>query len=589
MVNVARALDSMLGEIDAAIEGVAEVDERGSALLHVAVIELNHATHRVTARPEEASRELRPGLAAIVQIVAGEDDACCNHDISNGAARGALREVPGVTDAAIDALAAFDASVATAEQWAAYRCAAHHAKARVARAAEGVVKARNLLNEPAQVALAARFDTAARSLRDGPVTSAFEDLALWGRAIDLAMSLADTGQSHRQTREAMEQLLTRISPDVRHADQLEAYIRAAELCAAQRAIADERTIVRQLRPAWRALSRRSRIAAGDVTAMLPNLLSDAQAMTDPGLLAGLSALREHLDALAMLERLSRLLAGDGDARREPVADASWARTADRMLRLAQQVDDDRTRASAMSALANFERRATMIFAPGGERDLRGVCEGAAGEVEVQAWGLATDGRAAHLLESLETRREAWRVRCEGEGLEAEADEALTTARAVSAASEAVWAMRAADVSGPRGAWYVSPETAGSLASAHVSAASLVVSDVLDGDIARAGAGATALETSHATSRLMARIEREATASGPISPSAGAALMRLLCERDAPGGAAAADLAIAARYAGDAASAAEADSEHARLARAWGEAAAGRALRAWSTTRGDGRR
>ena len=574
-VNAGRAIDSVLGEIDVVIAGVADVDEHTGAMLRVAVIELGHATQRITARPDEAHMQIRPGLSAIMQIIGG-DEACCDRVATVGAAWETVRDVPGVTDAAIEALAAFDASIARADAWLAYRCAAHHARQRVERAAVGVVKARAMLGEPAQVSLASRFDTAARGLVDGPVTPAFDDLALWGRAIELA----EAGPGQRQTRDAMEQLLTRISPDVRHVEQLEAFIRAAELCAAQRGIGDERTVVRQLRPAWRAISRRARSLAGEVAVTLPSLLRDSHAMTDPALLAVLAALREQIEAIAMLERLSRVLASEHDGRREPLADEAWARTADRLLRLAQQVEDDRTRPSAMTALVAFERRATRIAAPDGERDLRDALAEAGDEAHAAAWARVTEDRTAELLDALDERRRAWRQRCEREGLDANADEALATARALSAASESVRALRAAEMKGFHSAWFIPSSVASSLAMAHVNMASLVVRDALDGEFARALEGAARLETSQASARLMAWITREDDATGQ---SLIASLLRLTCA----GGdhsPAAGDIAIAARYAADADMG---DAEHARLARAWGEAAAERALRAWPIARRDG--
>lgn len=577
-------LAAALETIDAMIQRRAGVPHaEHAAMLEVAAIELRHATARVSASRDPLPRVLRGAIAPLAQLSGEANIACCDKDNEprlDGLLE-ALAECPGLTDAGLDSLAEYLEMLNRAEAWVGYRCAARQARKRLDTAAQTLLEAPVWLSEAAKVSLGARFDAAMLALGAGPDREPLEELALWGRVLRLADALSDTGASHRHIREALERMLTRRDAAGAERARLEAFERAVALCHAQRAIEDERVVIRQLRPAWRALARLARASAAAVNSTLPDLLRDPRAMSDPAHLTRVTTLREHLRTLDMVRGLSRDLSANTDGTREPVANETWARAADRVLRLAQQVDDDRTRPDAIGSLRVFARCLESIMHTWGEQDLRAVCEGRAPAWLAEAWELVTDDKSATLLAALETRRAAWRMRCGREGLDADAEEALVTAMVVSIAAEAAWAVAALRPDAAAGAmpgWFVSRDTARRLSSAINGAVSGIVSNAIDGNIREARTRAERAKSSHATARLMGRIEQAAHVAYPASAMR-FTVLGLMCDADA-WNLVRADIAVAARYAEEARFAA-ADRDYARVSAAWSEAAAERVLEAWN--------
>lgn len=147
-------------------------------------------------------------------------------------------------------------------------------------------------------------------------------------AAELAAALQSLApaNSGRASLAALDQLISasefRTDPGV--ADRLLASLEALSLVRV--APTEDKTLLRQLRPAARALEPAARNAASQLLEDLPRLIKRADALADPGVLASINSARRRREDQRLVRRLSELCADDTLAATPPPKDNAPADT-----------------------------------------------------------------------------------------------------------------------------------------------------------------------------------------------------------------------------------------------------------------------
>ncbi|MCA9287095.1 MAG: hypothetical protein KDA05_00835 [Phycisphaerales bacterium] len=213
-------------------------------------------------------------------------------------------------------------------------------------------------------------------------------------------------QAGRRAREALSAYIA-VPPSNRELEArvLSAYSRGLDLALAPPDLPDDRRLVRQIRPAWREFRDNARIACDRVAEVLPTLLNDSAAMTDPGVLALFNGAGTALGEARSMVDLSLLLAGVAEpaADQEPVAADANRDLAARVLSLAQAASRGGPEGvAAMRDLGTLGTDAAAWRVMPAEPGLR-----AAAARQNASWNRATDGRELDLLDLLDRTRAAY--------------------------------------------------------------------------------------------------------------------------------------------------------------------------------------
>ncbi|MFO0835055.1 MAG: hypothetical protein U0638_08805 [Phycisphaerales bacterium] len=128
--------------------------------------------------------------------------------------------------------------------------------------------------------------------------------------------------SGRASLTALDQLVSvsEFRTDAGVADRLLAAMDALSLIHA--APADDKSLLRQLRPAARALEPAARNAASQLLEDLPRIIKRSDALADPGLLASINSARRRRDDQSLVRRLSELCADEARTVTPPTKDAA---------------------------------------------------------------------------------------------------------------------------------------------------------------------------------------------------------------------------------------------------------------------------
>lgn len=268
----------------------------------------------------------------------------------------------------------------------------------------------------ARAAFEPALDRALATMADpGRRAQGLAELRRHGRLLALvrAADRLPDDQTGRRAREALSNFIA-IPPTNREleATLLGAYERALGLVHAARSLPDDRALVRQLRPAWREFQNTARAAADRLADVLPTLLNDSAAMSDPGIISLFSATASALDEARGLHELTALLAGQPPAGAEPVALDAHRDLAARLLTLAQAVSrssgGDSTAARRDLAAIALDAAAWRILPA--EAELR-----AAVAAPDRAWTTATEGREHDLLDLVDRTRAAYLANIASQG------------------------------------------------------------------------------------------------------------------------------------------------------------------------------
>lgn len=146
------------------------------------------------------------------------------------------------------------------------------------------------------------------------------------RVMRLASELAaklqalEPASSGRASLTALDQLISasEFRTDAGVADRLLTAMDALSLIRS--APSDDKSLLRQLRPAARALEPAARNAASQLLEDLPRLIKRSDALADPGMLASINSARRRRDDQHLVRRLSDLCADDTRAAASPPKD-----------------------------------------------------------------------------------------------------------------------------------------------------------------------------------------------------------------------------------------------------------------------------
>ncbi len=128
--------------------------------------------------------------------------------------------------------------------------------------------------------------------------------------------------SGRASLAALDQLISSsdFRTDAGVADRVLAAMDALSLIRATPA--DDKSLLRQVRPAARALEPAARNAASQLLEDLPRIIKRSDALADPGLLASINSARRRRDDQSLVRRLSELCADDARTVTPPTKDAA---------------------------------------------------------------------------------------------------------------------------------------------------------------------------------------------------------------------------------------------------------------------------
>jgi len=140
--------------------------------------------------------------------------------------------------------------------------------------------------------------------------------------LSIRLQALEPAASGRASLTALDQLISssEFRTDAGVADRLLAAMDALSLIRA--APGDDKSLLRQLRPAARALEPAGRNAASQLLEDLPRIIKRSDALADPGLLASINSARRRREDQSLVRRLSELCADDARAGMSPTKDAA---------------------------------------------------------------------------------------------------------------------------------------------------------------------------------------------------------------------------------------------------------------------------
>jgi hypothetical protein len=250
--------------------------------------------------------------------------------------------------------------------------------------------------------------------KDDRRESALVELRRLGRLGRVATraGLVEDAALSRKIRLTLIQMMGSGQPDLGgETRQLDAFERALDLLADKGKLADERDLARQLRPLNRALTPTLRDAERKLQGALPDLLTRSDAMSDPGMLAIISAYKRALDDLRIVAALNAAMTGDKTTTSgEPVVTDRWKRIADRVLKLGQDVARPELRETALESIRGMGEQIAQFTKLPGEDSLRDAAQKAknsSGDKATTVWTALTGGREAGLVSEISDRRGGW--------------------------------------------------------------------------------------------------------------------------------------------------------------------------------------
>jgi len=374
-----------------------------AADLALAAHDLGAAAAAMTANDADIHKLVRDGMAGLLQIPrAGPGPRALAE--SNApplkTELDAWRAAPGVLPETIAALTVLDATLESARQWAAYRPASDRTRESVRAAGRAILTPAAWLTPAARAKLGEEFGAAVGELVEKRIDTRLKRLARLGRIIASVNTLEDTNPGKKVRQAVLAMIFAPAADYEAESRVLDSFERSLRLALVEPE--DERNLVRVVRLAVRSVSATGRQTGPKLVLALPDILARPGAMTEPGILATISAHKTVVNDWAMLSRLSAELTAQGiDAPSRPGAagpSARWVRISDRVFKLGQDLARADTRDAAMTDLRQLAGQIDRFLELPGEASLR---EGSA------AWGLLTGGKEKELLAEISDRRGGW--------------------------------------------------------------------------------------------------------------------------------------------------------------------------------------
>lgn len=399
-IVLGRTLARGLPEIDRAI-GALE-GETGAAQASLLATDLTAAARSLDDPKADPWRETRDGFALLSRGLK-PDDRTGWIDESLKADEPLAGEIDRWSSAlsfsAVDreALVQLDALATAGVGWPAYHAAAVHLRRAAREACDGM----SSLPEPTRSGALDQFK-AALHLPAEQRAAAFMQLRRIARLAALALRVQSLDDAP-----AIKRLRTELARALSEPAPTDAAAESARLAALERTLAllhpklpDERTIVRQLRPAWRVLAAALRPTEQKLVQALPEVLTRADAATDPGITSAIAAQRRAVQDIDLLLNLNTAMADQGTG--EPGLNGLWKLAADRAFKLGQDLAKPTAHDEALAGLRELASQTQDFNELPGEAELK-----AASRTDPSAWSVLTGGQTQPLLAEIAGRRGTW--------------------------------------------------------------------------------------------------------------------------------------------------------------------------------------
>lgn len=424
---------------------------------------------------------------------------------------------PGVAPEAIEALRGLDAVFEAAETWGAYRPAAARLRAAVRAAAAAPLGTQQWVPAATRERLGADFSAAARELASDNIAGAPAALARLGRLARLISRVDELDDSApgRRVRAAVADAAAGLG-----GGGLDAMERTLDLALFKPA--DDRSLVRHVRPAWRIIAPTLRQTEQKLLGAMPEILARPEAMTDPAVLSAIAAHRRVVQDLQMLAGLSATLGERGiDLAVKPGEQGPqprWVRISDRVLRLGQDMAKPEGRDEALASLRELAGQLERFLELPGEASLR---RGG------PAWEVLAGGKQSALLSEISDRRGGWLDGWDRQGYAGAAGDIqrLDSLRAImETMHDLVPVVEATDARAATGGsaytallawpgWELSPESLGELCRGMSDRTAEAVALITSGDAAKAQETVAQVRRDFAVAILAGRLARELEGRG----------------------------------------------------------------------------
>lgn len=172
-----------------------------------------------------------------------------------------------------------------------------------------------------------------------------------------------------------------------------------ELGAERTTLMDDKSVVRQLRPALRSIGEMAKASSAELFESLARVASKPDASGDPGVMAAVNLFAENVELLKVLHRASEAIEDPGPPPTDPTARESAKPFTDGLLKLAKEVADPKQRDRSLGALRNLATDVADLMELPGEKRLREKAP------ELEA---LLGGKGADALALIDRERGAWR-------------------------------------------------------------------------------------------------------------------------------------------------------------------------------------
>jgi hypothetical protein len=172
-----------------------------------------------------------------------------------------------------------------------------------------------------------------------------------------------------------------------------------ELAAERTTLMDDKSVVRQLRPALRSIGELAKGSNAELFESLARVATKPDASGDPGVMAAVNLFAENVQLLDVLHRASEAIEDPAAPPNDPIGRENAKPFTDGLLKLAKEVADPKQRDRSLGALRNLATDVADLMELPGEKRLREKSP----ELETLLRGKSTDALAL-----IDRERGAWR-------------------------------------------------------------------------------------------------------------------------------------------------------------------------------------
>ena len=172
-----------------------------------------------------------------------------------------------------------------------------------------------------------------------------------------------------------------------------------ELAAERTTLMDDKSVVRQLRPALRSVGELAKASNTELFESLARVATKPDASGDPGVIAAVNLFAENIQLLKVLHRASEAIEDPAATPADPIGRENAKPFTDGLLKLAKEVADPKQRDRSLGALRNLATDVADLMELPGEKRLRAKSP----ELETLLGGKSTDALAL-----IDRERGAWR-------------------------------------------------------------------------------------------------------------------------------------------------------------------------------------